>query len=311
MPHRHSRTAGSPSCAARLSLALVAALAVFAPAVDAATAAAPAAASASAARAECDRLHQPSVGQAGKDVVWVPTPDELVTKMLQMAQVTAQDYVVDLGAGDGKIAIAAAKQFGARSLGIEYDEKMAVLAQCYARADGAAPRARIVRGDIFESDFSDATVVTMYLLPTLNLKLRPTLLDMRPGTRIVSHAFDMDDWQPDETALVEGRSAFLWIVPAKVGGVWQLREEGSREMRRVRLQQTFQKVEGEVLGRGPTGAALTGATVRGDRLAFSFADARGRTLRFEGTVSGETLTGTLTGPSGARKVTGTRLSAPT
>src|SRR5690606_10280927 len=147
-------------------------------------------------RETCYRDYQPSSGQAGKDVVWVPTNDALVMRMLKMADVKPTDLVYDLGAGDGKIAIAAAKHFGARAVGIEYNPEMVKLAQCLTKVEGVEGRAQIRQGDIFETDFSSATVVTLYLLPELNLRLRPTLLDMKPGTRVVSHSFLMDDWEP-------------------------------------------------------------------------------------------------------------------
>ena len=177
-------------------------------------------------RRECDRDYKPQVGQSGKDVVWVPTPDEIVQRMLRMAKVTPQDTVYDLGAGDGKIAIAAGKM-GATSVGIEYNPDMAKLAQCYVQAEELTGKTRIIQGDVFKEDFSKASVVTMYLLPELNLRLRPTILNMKPGTRVTSHQFTMGDWEPDETAEVDYRTAYLWIVPAKVEGAWTLREQGS------------------------------------------------------------------------------------
>ncbi len=155
-------------------------------------------------RRECDRDYKPQVGQSGKDVVWVPTPDEVVQRMLRMAKVTPQDTVYDLGAGDGKIAIAAGK-IGATSVGIEYNPDMAKLAQCYVQAENLAGKTRIIQGDVFKEDFSKASVVTMYLLPELNLRLRPTILNMKPGTRVTSHQFTMGDWEPDETAEVDYR----------------------------------------------------------------------------------------------------------
>jgi len=165
-------------------------------------------------RATCDQAYKPKVGQLGKDVVWVPTPDAVVQRMLQVARVTPQDTVYDLGAGDGKIAIAAGK-LGATSIGIEYNPDMARLAQCYVRAEGLTTRTRIVQGDVFESDFRDATVVTLYLLPELNLKLLPKLLsDLKPGTRIVSHAFSMGDWNPEQTLDVDGHLIHAWTIPA-------------------------------------------------------------------------------------------------
>jgi SAM-dependent methyltransferase len=165
-------------------------------------------------RAVCERDYKPYSGQQGKDVVWVPTPDAAVQRMLQIVNVTPQDIVYDLGAGDGKIAIAAAR-LGARAIGIEYNPDMARLAQCLVEAEKLTDRARIVRGDVFESDFREATVVTMYLLPRLNLRLLPKLLeDLKPGTRIVSHAFDMGDWKPEETVTVAGSTIHRWTIPA-------------------------------------------------------------------------------------------------
>jgi len=165
-------------------------------------------------RASCDQAYKPQVGQEGKDVVWVPTPDEVVQRMLQVAKVTSQDKVYDLGAGDGKIAIAAGK-LGATSVGIEYNPEMAKLAQCYVQAENLTAKTRIIQGDVFESDFRDATVVTLYLLPALNLKLLPKLLkDLKPGTRIVSHAFSMGNWKPEQTLDVGGRAVYYWTIPA-------------------------------------------------------------------------------------------------
>ena len=165
-------------------------------------------------RANCVQNYKPESGQQGKDVVWVPTPDEVVQRMLQVAQVTNRDIVYDLGAGDGKIAIAAGK-LGATSIGIEYNPDMAKLAQCYVQVEKLTDKTRIVQGDVFESDFRDATVVTLYLLPALNLRLLPKLLkDLKPGTRIVSHAFDMGSWKPEQTLDVAGRAIHYWTIPA-------------------------------------------------------------------------------------------------
>ncbi len=257
-------------------------------------------------RRECDRDYKPQVGQAGKDVVWVPTPDEIVQRMLRMAKVTPQDTVYDLGAGDGKIAIAAGKM-GATAVGIEYNPDMAKLAQCYVQAENLTGKTRIIQGDVFKEDFSKATVVTMYLLPELNLKLRPTILDMKPGTRVTSHQFTMGDWEPDETAEVDYRTAYLWIVPAKVQGTWGLREQGPGNAQyTVNLTQKYQKVSGDVTA-GAAKQPLVGATVRGDDIRFAFNDDKGVTRTLTGTVRGNELTGTLRGAGGAEtKVTGTR-----
>ena len=257
-------------------------------------------------RRECDRDYKPQVGQAGKDVVWVPTPDEVVQRMLRMAKVTPQDTVYDLGAGDGKIAIAAGK-LGATAVGIEYNPDMAKLAQCYVQAENVAGKTRIIQGDVFKEDFSKATVVTMYLLPELNLKLRPTILEMKPGTRVTSHQFTMGDWEADETAEVDYRTAYLWIVPAKVEGTWTLREQGPGNAQyTVNLSQKYQKITGDVAA-GSTKQPLVGATVRGEEIRFAFNDDKGVTRTLTGTVRGNELTGTLKGAGGAEtKVTGTR-----
>ena len=257
-------------------------------------------------RAECERDYKPQVGQAGKDVIWVPTPDELVNKMLTMAKVTPRDFVVDLGAGDGKIAIAAGKKFGATALGIEYNPDMARLAQCYVQAEGVADKVKIIQGDIFKEDFSKATVVTMYLLPELNMRLRPTILAMKPGTRVTSHQFNMGDWEADETAEIEYRTAYLWIVPAKVEGNWTFREDGGKTSFNVAMTQKFQRVSGDA-GMGGSKNPLVGATLRGEEIKFAFNDDKGQTRTLTGTVRGNEITGTLRGPGNAEiKVSGRR-----
>ena len=248
--------------------------------------------------------YEPQVGQAGKDVIWVPTPDELVERMLAMAQVTPSDFVVDLGAGDGRIAIAAAKKFGARAMGVEYNPDMVKLGNDHARAAGVAGngpgRAFIRHGDIFATDFSQATVVTMYLLPGLNMKLRPQLLSMRPGTRIVSHSFAMEDWEPDEVSSLEGRRAYLWIVPANVQGLWALEAGGGKvELQlELELEQVFQKVLGHVV-LGPLHAGLRDAQLSGSRIAFAYVDGAGVRRDFSGRVVGTKMEGSFRDDKGA------------
>jgi len=195
--------------------------------------------------ARCAEQFAPRSGEPGKDVMWVATIDELVSAMLRAANVTHRDRVVDLGSGDGKIPIAAAKQFGAQALGIEYNPQLVQLAECHARVERVDDRVRFKQGDIFTTDFSDATVVMLYLGPAINLKLRPTLLSMRPGTRIVSNTFDMADWKPDRQveAAVGNTRAFLWIVPARVEGDWQFAQVGGEESFTVKLRQNFQQLE--------------------------------------------------------------------
>ena len=252
-------------------------------------------------RKDCERDYKPQVGQSGKDVVWVPTPDELVQRMLRMAKVTPQDLVYDLGAGDGKIAIAAGK-LGANSVGIEYNPDMAKLANCMVTADGVASKTKIIQGDIFKEDFSKATVITMYLLPELNLCVRHRILGMKPGTRVTSHQFTMGDWEADETSEFEYRTAYLWIVPARVDGTWVLRDPSGANTA-VNLTQTFQKLTGDVVSGAPK-QPLVGATLRGDQLRFAFNDDKGVTRSFTGTVRGNELVGTLKSGSVETKVTG-------
>ncbi len=239
-----------------------------------------------------DPNYKPQRGQSGKDVIWIPTPPELVEKMLTMAKVTPQDRVFDLGAGDGIIAITAAQKFKANAVGIEYNPDMAEYARRKVREAGVQDRVRIITGDIFKEDFSSATVVTMYLLPDLNLRLRPTLLKMKPGTRVVAHAFDMGEWQPDETVTAAGANGYLWIVPAPVAGNWTVTLEGGKTGRMV-LDQTFQNVGGSITIDGRT-QPLVGAKLNGDELTFQFRGEGSAVSTFRGRVTGDRLGGTLT-----------------
>jgi SAM-dependent methyltransferase len=245
--------------------------------------------------AAAQKPYEPQVGQAGKDVIWVPTPDEVVDRMLRMAQVTPNDLVYDLGAGDGKIAIAAAKKFGARSVGIEYNADMAKHAQGNVEKAGVAGKARILNGDIFATDFSQATVVTMYLLPALNLKLRPTILSMRPGTRVVSHSFTMEDWEADEISNMDGRRAYFWLVPANVNGGWTLETGG--EKAELSFEQRFQKIEGTV-GLGHTQGGLRDARLRGANISFAYVDDKGVKRDYAGRVTGGKMEGSSRSDNG-------------
>jgi SAM-dependent methyltransferase len=213
-----------------------------------------------------------------------------------MAQTTPNDFVIDLGSGDGRIAITAAKRFNARAMGIEYNPEMVDLSNRNATKEGVAGKVRFTKADIFESDFSQATVITMYLLPGLNLKLRPKLLDMKPGTRIVSHQFNMDDWQPDETTNIEGRRAYFWLVPAKVQGAWRL--QSGPDGLDLTLEQKYQALEGTVK-LGTVNAGLRDAKLSGDKITFAFIDQGGVRRDFTGKVNGNTMEGTMkleTGP---------------
>ncbi|HLN21666.1 MAG TPA: class I SAM-dependent methyltransferase [Bacteroidales bacterium] len=227
----------------------------------------------------------PHVGQAGKDVIWVPTPENLVKKMLEIAKVTPQDYVVDLGSGDGRTVIAAAK-LNAKATGIEYNPDMVEFATKNAKEAGVSDRANFIKADLFEYDLSNATVITMFLLPEINLKLRPKLLDLKPGTRIVSNTFTMGEWDPDlEVTIDENMSwntALLWIVPAKVEGTWKM---GDSEMT---LNQEFQKFWGNNK-QGNKTTPISEGKLDGANISFKIGSAA-----YTGKVNGKTMSGTAT-----------------
>jgi len=239
----------------------------------------------------------PQRGQMGKDVMWLPTSDDLVLKMLDAAKVGPQDELVDLGAGDGKIPIAAARQFGARAWGIEYNKDLAALAQRNAQRAGVAERVRIVHGDIFKEDFSKATVVTMYLLEELNAQLRPTILAMKPGTRVLSNTFSMGDWEPDQVIRVTNGTGYFWTVPANVAGLWTLSGLDEKSNATLKLDQNFQRVGGTLTLQGKT-QNLLGARMEGSALHFSFINADGLLKAVKVIVNGQVLSGEVTGPYG-------------
>lgn len=225
---------------------------------------------------------EPTVGQAGKDVVWVPTSPALVERMLDLAKVTPQDFVMDLGSGDGRTVITAAKR-GATAMGIEYNPDMVALSQKNAADAGVTAKATFMKADLYETDLSKATVITMFLLPSINMKLRDKILAMAPGTRIVANTFTMEDWEADQTETVTGDcvswcTALLWIVPAKADGTWQLGSES------LVLTQSFQKLEGTLGGKPITDAKMTG-----DQIAFTV----GGGARYTGKVGGNSMTGTI------------------
>ena len=228
---------------------------------------------------------QPQVGQEGKDVIWVPTPQSLVDRMLDMGKVTSRDYVIDLGSGDGRTVITAAKR-GARALGIEYNPDMVELSRRNAAKEGVSDRANFVKADLFESDFSQATVITMFLLPDINLKLRPKILNLKPGTRIVSNSFTMGDWAEDDSVSVKDGcmsycTAYLWIVPAKVDGAWQL-ADGT-----LNLKQTYQVISGS-LRRGNNTIQIANGKLHGDQIMFNAGGAL-----YTGRVDGNGMEGSV------------------
>jgi SAM-dependent methyltransferase len=229
--------------------------------------------------------YTPSPYQAGKDVVWVPTPGDLVEKMLDMARLTPADLLLDLGSGDGRTVIAAARR-GATALGIEYNPDMVALSRREAQKAGVAGKASFVQGDIFQSDISRATVISLFLLPELNLRLRPSILALRPGTRVVSNTFRMGDWSPDEAADLKCGThciAYLWIVPARVEGRWQ------SSLGPLAITQTFQTFEGALAGKPTEKGRL-----HGERIFFSADGAE-----FSGVVRGDAIEGSFKSATGA------------
>ena len=228
---------------------------------------------------------EPQVGQEGKDVIWVPTPQLLVDKMLDIAKVTPKDYVIDLGSGDGRTVITAAKR-GSKALGIEYNPDMVELSKRNAAKEGVSDKASFVKADLFESDFSQAQVITMFLLPDINIRLRPKILDLNPGTRIVSNSFTMGEWSADDTVNVKDGcvsycTAYLWIVPAKVEGTWQL-PAGD-----LTLKQSFQMISGALKSRNNS-APIANGKLKGDQITFNSGG-----VLYTGRVNGNVMEGSL------------------
>jgi len=240
---------------------------------------------------------QPKPGQPGKDVVWLPTPDAVVERLLRMAQLGSRDTLVDLGSGDGKFVIAAARDFRARARGIELVQKLVELARWRARVAGVEAMTRFEQEDLFAADFSDADVVAMYLLPHLNLRLRPKLLRMKPGTRIVAHQFPMGDWQPDETSVLENRPGYLWIVPANAGGTWRFKlsqRDGTSMPVALTITQTFQRITG-IATLGELQTTLRAPRLEGRRIAFGFTDAVGDVRQFDAEIHDDRMQGRVDG----------------
>ena len=248
---------------------------------------------------QAQKPFEPQVGQPGKDVVWVPTPDALVEKMLDMAQVTPQDVVMDLGSGDGRNVIAAARR-GARAIGVEFNPQMVELSRQNAAKAGVADRATFVEGDMYEADVSKATVLALFLLSTNLEKLTPKFLDMKPGSRIVDNTFAIPGWSPDawETIIEDCTTwctSLLWIVPAKVHGAWQSTDGD------VTFEQEFQVVKGTHSSGGRVTPFQNGR-LRGDQLVFSTGD-----VFYEGRVLGDTIEGTRKTSSSETRWTATRI----
>jgi len=242
-------------------------------------------------------LCQQAAAQYPFEVPYVPTPQVVVDEMLRAAAVGPQDFVIDLGSGDGRIPITAARKFGARGLGVDLDPELHAQSEEAARLAGVADRVTFLNQDLFKTDISQATVITMYLLPAVNRRLRPRLLDLKPGTRIVAHDFDLEDWQPDEKATIR-KNVFLWIVPAKVGGRWQARIAlpGGERRFEFDFKQRFQEFDGLARIDGNM-AQLWQPVLRGDRIRFVMVDGDDReneaSLYFDGRVSGGVMEGEI------------------
>ncbi len=246
-------------------------------------------------------------------VPYVPTPQEVVDRMLEMAKVGPHDYLIDLGSGDGRIVVTAARKHGARGFGVDLNPARIQEANDNARRAGVTDKVAFYQRDLFETDLDSATVITMYLLPQVNLELRPKLLKLKPGTRLVSHDFDMGDWKPDTHARVESREkyggsggtsdVYYWVVPAAAAGVWQweLPASGKAQPYELRLEQRYQAISGTVSVGGST-AKIINARLRGEEIRFAFtASINGQAVRheFNGRISGDSVTGSAR-LSGAR-----------
>ena len=244
---------------------------------------------------------EPVSGQAGKDVVWVPSPPDMVNKMMELARVTPDDFVIDLGSGDGRNVIAAAK-LGARALGVEYNPDMVALSRRLAQEAGVADKAQFVQADMYEYDISKATVMALFLLPVNMNRLAPKFFNLAPGSRIVANTFGIEGWEPDMRFTLPASSeceswceALLWIVPAKVAGPWSLPGGGT-----LTLTQMYQTVQGTLASGSQTETVVMGR-LRGDEIAFSAGGSN-----YKGKVSGNTITGTVTTPKGEVAWTATR-----
>ncbi len=244
-----------------------------------------------------DDLYQPSVGQDGKNVIWVPTPDALMQAMLEVVAIQSNDVLYDLGSGDGKIVITAAQRYNIEAVGIEYNPDLVSLAQRNALRAGVENKVTFIQGDIFKEDFSKASVLAIYLLPELNLRLKPTILAMRPGTRVVSNTFNMGSWPADITIELDSSSrAYYWVVPAWIGGRWQLSDPASKPVGQLEIKQDFQILSGGLILNGERFAILSGR-MQGESITFTYGSQTpaGSTARgtFAGTVQAGDLTGSL------------------
>ena len=235
----------------------------------------------------------PQIGQVSKDSVWVPTPERMIRRMLQIADTTKDDVVMDLGSGDGRVPIHAAKHFGTRAIGVELEANLIRVSEDAATAQGVAHLTRFVRQDMFETDLSAANVFALYISPGAMLRLKPKLLALKPGTRIVSHHFTLGAWEPDESFRIEGRSGYLWLVPAGVRGRWRVSLQGDvlpDDVLSVRFEQTLQQLRSSG-ARGDQAINVVGARLRGTEISFTAFDRDGQPRQYHGHVDGTQMRG--------------------
>jgi SAM-dependent methyltransferase len=240
----------------------------------------------------CALAQAPQLGQVSKDSVWVPTPERVIHRMLQMADTTRDDLVIDLGSGDGRIPIYAARQFGARAIGVELEANLVKLSRENAQAQGVAHLAQFLQQDLYEADLSKATIVALYISPDVMTRITPRLFALKPGTRVVSHQFRLDDWEPDESIFVAERSGYLWIVPADVRGAWTVRVAG--DTFGAQISQTRQKLQarGERAGEP---IRIIAPRLRGTEISFTAFDADGSARYYEGRIDGSRMGGSSGG----------------
>jgi hypothetical protein len=245
-----------------------------------------------AAQTAAPREYEPEIWQAGKDVVWVPMAKEQVERMLDLAKLTPADFLVDLGSGDGVTVIAAAKR-GVRAMGVEFNPQLVAFSRRQAERAGVADKTSFVQGDLFQADLSRATVLTLFLLDELNLKLRPALLALKPGTRVLSNTFRMGDWEPDASVqappgCLHWCSLYLWIVPARVAGAWHS-SQGE-----LVLKQQYQRITG-AFAPGPLALTVSEGRLDGDQLRFTAGGAE-----YRARVTGDVIDGTIATGAGVR-----------
>jgi len=230
----------------------------------------------------------PQLGQVSKDSVWVPTPERMIHRMLQIADTTKDDLVIDLGSGDGRIPIHAARHFGARSIGVELEANLINLSRKSAKAQGVEQLAQFVQQDLYEADLSKATVIALYISPDVMTRLTPRLLALKPGTRVVSHQFRLDDWEPDETVFADGRNGYLWVVPANASGGWTVRVGDETFL--LSIAQSRQKLQTRGIRAGKPMNVIA-PRLRGSDISFTTFDIDGSARYYEGRIDGDRMSG--------------------